>query len=72
MFFDVDGGVMDFESDTFRIQATKGELRIPVIRTGPCGHPCQVTWEAEDGSALRGKHYRAGKGSLAFVPNESR
>lgn len=56
----------------FEIRASDGELRIPVMRTGQCTHPCQVTWEAKDGTAVRGKHYKTGKGSLAFVPNESR
>ena len=67
-----DGGTVSFENVNFEAFGTDGDVRLPVIRAGSCAHPCQVTWEANDDTAVRGKHYRAGKGSLSFEPGEDR
>nr|XP_018671881.1 G-protein coupled receptor 98-like isoform X2 [Ciona intestinalis] len=63
---DIDGGIVNFEKPEIEAFGTDGDVIIPVVRTGMCTHPCQVTWEATDDTALRGKHYRANKGTLNF------
>lgn len=59
-------------TDKVEVFGTDKEVIIPVLRSGSVDHKCYVTWEAEDISAVRGKHYKGGRGNLSFEPGEKR
>ena len=68
----IDAGVVETERDQIEAVATCKVVSIPIIRSGNSTHPCQVTWTAEDGTAIRGKHYRAWRGVLELAADETR
>lgn len=59
-------------AEKVEVFGTEKEVSIPVVRSGSSEHSCYVTWEATDVSAVRGKHYKGGRGNLSFEPGEKR
>ena len=44
----------------------KGEVHVPVVRSGRTAYPCTAVWNATDDTALYGRHYQSNKGIIKF------
>ena len=65
--------MIETEQEQIIVFGTDANVRIPVQRNGPgVRFPATCTWEAEDDTALRGKHYRAWKGIIEFEEGENK
>lgn len=71
-YFYTEGGTLEMATERVEGTGTDKEVVVPVVRTGATDHKCYVSWEAEDMTAVRGKHYRGGRGNLSFEPGEKR
>ncbi|XP_077973499.1 uncharacterized protein LOC120348632 isoform X2 [Styela clava] len=67
---DLDGGTLEMAAEKVEVSGTDKEVVVPVVRTGAIDNKCYVSWEAEDMSAVRGKHYKGGRGNVSFEPGE--
>jgi solute carrier family 8 (sodium/calcium exchanger) len=68
---DDDPGIFEFEKPSFLIKESIGVAQIPVTRVNGCDGRVTLQWKTEDLTAVSGKDYTGGEGSLVFEHGET-
>ena len=71
MFSCTDPGVFEFEKPSFLIKESVGMAQIPVTRVNGCDGKVSLQWRTEDLTAISGKDYTGGEGTLVFEHGET-
>jgi solute carrier family 8 (sodium/calcium exchanger) len=66
-----DPGFFEFEKPSFLVKESVGLAQIPVSRVNGCDGKVTLTWKTEDVTALSGKDYEGGEGTIVFEHGET-
>ena len=71
VFHFADPGIFEFEKPSFLVKESVEQAQIPVTRINGCDGRVTLTWRTEDVTAVSGKDYEGGEGTLVFEHGET-
>jgi solute carrier family 8 (sodium/calcium exchanger) len=68
---DDDPGVFEFEKPSFLFKESEGTAQIPIVRSNGADGQVTLRWKTEDLTAVCGRDYIGGEGSITFAHGET-
>lgn len=67
----VDPGTFEFEKPSILFKESEGKAQIPIIRMNGADGKVTLTWRTEDLTAINGRDFIGGEGTITFEHGET-